>query len=162
MSSSTTFTFVDNNMEKSSFSIGIADLNAISYTAVADDVDRLAEALQLLTLGEYSSWTMVADTETYNPTRPTSPYANREAGVVVGMVSTTSGGRTRVTIPAPDLTKFPFAALGVGRVEAPFTGLHADLQAFITQLEATAAYVPSDGNVETVTVSYLEHVGRNL
>jgi len=153
---------LDNNMERSAFSVGIASLNPISYAATKINVDDLVTTLAAVTLGHVATLTVTDEVRKIDETRPSDPYANRENGVVFGMVSANTGSKMRATLPAPDLSLFPFAARGVGRVDAPFTGLSTELQAFIDKLEDTAAYIDNSGGVETVTVSYIEYVGRNL
>lgn len=160
--SKVTFVLYDNNLEKASFGVDLPSLNAISYVATKALVDDLQTALADISLGVLGSRTVTDSVETYEVTRSIDPACNREAGVVFYMTSGTTSQKMRVTLPAPDLTKFPFATLGVGSVTAPFTGLHADLSAFITAIENAAVYTQDDGGVETVAVYKIEHVGRNL
>jgi len=154
---------IDNDNESSKFALSIPQLDAAGYVATMANVDAIVTALGAVTLGAIKAETVTATTVTHDPSRPTDPYANRETGVIFYMVSDTTGQKMRVTLPAPNLSLFPFSTLGVGRVQTPWpVALSAGVQALIDAIEAGAVYEQDDGGVETVTVYAMEHVGRNL
>lgn len=154
---------LDNDNEASKFSLPIPVLDGASYAGVMAGVNAIVNAVEALTLGEIKSEVVTASVTTHDPNRPTNPYANREAGVIFYMSSNTTGQKVRVTLPAPDLTLFPFSTVGKGKVELPWpVTLSTEVLALISAIEGGAVYQQDDGGVETVTVYALEHVGRNL
>lgn len=160
-------TFVDGDMERCSFGVPIPVLDAASITDVTNDVEALRDAVNALSLANETTYTIVASKESTPPVRPTDAYANREAAVVFTCISNTTGSRVSFSLPAPNLAMFPFANLGKGKVYV-YTDVvslptnYPQLYNMIVAIEAVVVYQQDDGGIETVTVSTIEHVGRNL
>lgn len=160
MASTLTMTFVDNSAERSAFAVPIADIDATNHDTQMAAVAALQGDVELCSLAPLAKRTVTHSSVDYPFTVPTNAYANRETAVVFTMVGDTEpSNKVRVSLPAPDLDKFPFIAAQSDIVNAPFSGLHADLASLIVELENTVKH-PVTG--EDMSVSRLEKIGRNL
>ena len=89
--------------------------------------------------------------------RSTEVYAHRETAVRFVMVDA-AGNQVVASLPAPDLSKFPFATIGQDTTPVPYAGQHADVTLMVAELEAEAVH-PITG--DALTVIRLDFVGRN-
>lgn len=152
--------YIDNSKERSTFAVPIAAITAVNHDTQVAAVAALQADADLCTLGAPSKLSIVHSDVDYVYTVPTDVNANREVGVTFTLQGATNPkNKVRVTLPAPDLAKFPFVTAQSDIVEAPFSGLHADLSGLVTELENIVVHPVTE---EAMTVQRMEKVGRNL
>lgn len=153
-------TYIDNSKERTSFSVPIAEITAANHDTQVAAVAALQADIDLLTLAAPAKKSITHSDVDYVYTVPTDEYANREAGVMFTLQGAVNPkNKVRVTLGAPDLSKFPFVTAQSDIVEVPFGTIHADLSGAITELENVVVH-PISG--EAMTVQRMEKVGRNL
>lgn len=153
-------TYIDNSKERTTFSVPVPEIDALNHDTEITLIGNLQTAMDALTLGAPAKRSIVHSDVDYVYTVPTDVNANREVGVMFTLQGTSEPkNKVRATIGAPDLADFPFVAAQSDIVEAPFSGLSADLTAAIAAMEAVIVH-PVSG--ETMTVQRMEKIGRNL
>ncbi len=159
-SSSATITTIDNSKERSGFGFPVAAITAANHDAQYTAIGVVQTAVAAMTLAAVASRNVTQENVQFPYVVPSDVYANRESGVTFTLEgTTTSKNRVRVTLPAPDLSKFPFVALQDDIAQIPFAGLHADLIYLISALEAAVVHPVSN---EAMIVVRMEKIGRNL
>lgn len=157
MSTRITLGLADNNNEVGQFAYNVPNavdgpgfVNAAGSRA---DMSIIAAALSLGVL----QTTNIGVNTVLTRDRSTETYAHRETAVRFVMVNA-AGNQTVASLPAPDLSKFPFAAVGQDTIPVPYAGVHADVQLMIDALERDAVHPITE---DSLTVIRLDFVGRN-
>lgn len=157
MTTKVTFGIKDNSNEIGYFSVSVPNVTDGAGFDVAKNAEGdLALYVAALSLGVINTQNIGVN-DVLSKDRATDPYALRETAVTFTMTDS-ENNLVKASLPAPDLTKFPFAALGQDTTPVPYTGVHADVDIFIQTLEAEAVH-PITGNA--LTVIRLDLVGRS-
>lgn len=152
-----TFGIADNNNEIGSFAYNVENAtDGASFEAAADARADMSLVIAALSLGVLQT-TNIGVNDVLTRDRSTETYAVREVAVRFVMVDA-DGNQVVSSLPAPDLSKFPFNAIGQDSTPVPYTGMHSDVGLMISALEADAIH-PITGNA--LTVIRLDFVGRN-
>jgi len=151
------FGIKDNSNEMGSFSVAVAHVtDGTGFDAAKNAQGDFALAIAALSLGVINTQNIGAN-DTLSKDRATDPYANRESAVTFTMQDA-GGNLAKASIPAPDLTKFPFADLGQDTTPVPYVGTDAAVQVMIDAIEADAVH-PITG--DALTVIRMDFVGRS-
>lgn len=160
MTSNVNLTFVGFDGKRTTFSVPVAQITAANHDAVAIQAADIQTEIEDLTLGALAKRTVTHSNLDYVYTLPTNPYATRDTSVQFTLSGAVEpSNKVRVSLGAPDLSKFPFVALQSEVANAPFSNLHADLTAAITVLEGAVLHPATE---EAMTVTKMELIGRNL
>jgi len=157
MTSRVNIGMIDGSNEPFSFGVTVADITGANYGALETSVGVLQTDLEALSYGERKTST-ISETTRQSVTPSTDPGANREIAVRF-LMQDNGGNKSVVSVGAPILDVFPFAALNTDYVAVPNAEIGAEVGALITWLDQTAKH-PINGN--QLTVYAIEKVGRNL
>lgn len=158
--SSLNLNYIGYDKKTSDFGVPIAAITAVNHDGQVTIADNIQSAADVCTEMAPNSRSMKHSDVTYVATIPADESATRKRGVTLTLRGDTNPkNKVRVTLPGADMSKFPFEAAQSDVVEAPFSGLHIDLTALITALDAGVVHPVSE---ESMSVYRLEHVGRNL
>jgi len=148
-------TIVDRNGEKSTHTITGVALTAANFDAQVGLVGTYRTALENMILGEIDRQSINVPTD-YNPTLPTSGFAQRELKLLVRYQSTVSGKIYTLEVATPDLANLTF--LGASDfIDLDDAGI-GDAWRDAFEGYARAPDVPT----ESVTVLSAQVVGRNI
>jgi hypothetical protein len=148
-------TIVDRSNEKATHTLTGVALTAANFDAQIGLVGTYRTALEGIVLGEMFAQSINIRTE-YNPTLPTSGFAQRELKLLVRYQSDVSGKIYTIEVPTPDLANLTY--LG----ESDFIDL-ADAGIMATWVSAFEGYAKApDVPTEAVTVLSAEVIGRNI
>lgn len=154
-----TLTMNDAKSQQCSFTLPMTQMTAANHDTLITNASLVADlVLAVSAAAETGNAMNHSVTKNAAYTRPTSGYANRENAVIVSLLGDTSGKTYSVSIPAPDMDKWPFNVDGKEIYDAPFSGLHVDVQLVIDALNAHFR----GNDEETATVTRFRFVGRNL
>ena len=152
-----TFGIADNNNEIGSFAYNVENAtDGPSFETAVDARGDMSILIAALSLGVLQT-TNIGVNDVYTRDRSTETYAVREVAVRFVMVDN-DGNQVVSSLPAPDLSKFPFAAIGQDTTPVPYAGMDADVGLMIAALERDAIHPITGGNL---TVIRLDFVGRN-
>ncbi len=100
------YVYRDRSKEISSFELSFADIAAGggNFDTVKAAIDALGAAIQAITVCVAASENLKQETDTPDPSIPTSYYAQRESGMRVFYADDVTGKTYHFTIPAPDKT----------------------------------------------------------
>lgn len=145
------FTIMDYNREKSSFTYNVGEVTAVTLPSILSGNTDLEEALQAIIEGVISRRQLdVFDNAEQSPTPPTEKYAQRETKWLVRFRDVTTNKLYRSEIPTAKLS------LLTANEDTLDLSAGAGL-AFKTAFEAHARSVDNN-NVVIISV---QHVGRN-
>ena len=157
MATRLTFGIADNNNELGMLAFNVAD--AVDGTWFEEALTwrgDMSLIISSLSLGVLQT-TNVGVNTVLTRDRSTETYAHRETAVRFVMVDA-DGNQVVASLPAPDLAKFPFAAIGQDTTPVPYSGQHADVSLMVGKLEDAAVHPITGG---ALTVIRLDFVGRN-
>lgn len=144
----------DYSKEFSSTKIYNAAVTALNIAAYLTSIGTLRTAIEGITLGTMANEQWIGDNTLLSSLPPTNEFAHREIKWKVVYIGNTSGKQFTLTIPCAD----PVGMLLEG---TDFMDMSQTAPAaFKTAFEAFARSPENDA--ETVTISYVEFVGRNL
>jgi len=157
MTTKVTLGLKDNSSEMGYFSVAVADVtDGTTFDSAKNVQGDLALYVAALSLGVLNTQNIGVN-DVLSKDRATDAYANRESAVTFTMTDS-DNNLVKASIPAPDLSKFPFADLGQDTTPVPYAGMHTDVDIFIQTLEAGAVH-PITGNA--LTVIRMDFVGRS-
>jgi len=151
----TTWTFLDNSGEKSNVRVFNGEITNLTIAAYVTGWMALEAALEDITLGTVHQRVVNASQTVLSQTLPASTDAQRENKWLVTYQGDTSLKLFRFEIPTADLSS---THLYPNQDEADLTD--ADMAAFVSAFEAIGR--SPDDEDETVTVTSIRHVGRNI
>lgn len=155
------FTFQDRSREKSVVTVPFHQPDGITFNYVEDmeaGQAALIAALNGVSLANMLRASATSGQEAPNTDVPTSPYANREAGLRIFMVGADTGARVNITVPAPDLANLTF----VGQTDEILLADGGIMAALVAALEEHYYINSADWqSFEGITVESAWVVGRN-
>lgn len=149
------FQLLDYSDERSTTTIHVGAITAVSIAGFLTDFGALKTAIEGITLGVVSQESWVGDRTALSNTPPADAEAQREKKWLVRYTGDTSGKVYTLEIAT--------AELGGGHLlpMSDFADLtETDMAAFVTAFEAIAR--TPDDDTETVTVQSIQFVGRSL
>lgn len=154
-------TYIDNSKEKSSFQFAVEQITSLNRDNVTAGIATIQSAADAMTLGAPSNFNITDTNIEYPYTVPNDEAANREMAVEFTMQDVVNPkNKTRVSLPAPNLSLFPFVEAQSDVVEFPYAGtISTELQTLINALEDEVVHPISE---QSVTVIRIKRVGRNL
>lgn len=158
MTSSVSITFEDFSGERSTPTIRTRPIEAIPADPTA--LTNLAGDFADLSLCQWEKTKIVfSDVETIGEPEPTDPDAQRESVVqfhweTVGALPKLKG---YVSLPGPDMSKFPFVAGGGDTISPPFNVAFVNLNQFVTNFNDNAR----DVNDNAVAIVRLVRTGSS-
>jgi len=153
----TVTTFRDIDGEESTFQLPNGAITAVSIAGFLSDYGALKTALDALTLGVLARDQWVGDKTDISEALPVSNFAQRELKLKFTMIGDSGSPAFYRTLPCPDLALITII---------PDTGGTVDITAG-TALPAAVAAIEQigrhpDDDTETITVTRVEVVGRNI
>jgi len=152
MASRAIWRFRDYDSENSSFAVEGVDLTAANIVAQQALIAALQAATIAVTIGVLFEETVIASRDDVNTGVPASPFAQRETKWLVTYIDDVTGDTHQAEIPTADLSNL------VVNGQLMDTSPGSQGEDFVTAFEA---FVRGEG-VNTVTVTNIRHVGRNL
>lgn len=147
------FTLLDYSNERSSTTVNVGAITAVSIIGFLTDFGALRTAIEGITLGVVAQEAWVGDRTVLSNTPPTDPEAQREKKWLVRYVGDTSGKVYQLEIPTAELAGGHLLPM------SDFADLtETDMAAFVTAFEDIAR--TPDDDTETVTVQSIQYVGR--
>jgi hypothetical protein len=153
----TVTTFRDWGGELSGVKVYNGAITGASIAGFLTEYGALKTALQGITLGTLAKDQWVGDATDISSADAATPIAQRETKLLVTYVGNTSQKKFTLTVPTFDLDGNP---PGQGEGDSIALDVSAAMIAFIGAFEQIARSPDSD--TETVTVTRLRHVGRNI
>jgi len=150
-----TYTLIDASNEKSTVTLNSVATTSANYDAQLTAYSTLRTAINGIVLGEPNKYQYVAVDFTVGNEPASDPFAQREMKWLVSYVGDSSGKLYQLERPTADLGNgnlIPSSDLA----DLTSTGMAA----FVTAFEAFAR--APDNLAETVTVTQIRFVGRNL
>lgn len=157
MASRVTIGLVDGMNESFSFGVTVNTIVGAGWPTLETAVSELEGFLEDVSYGAKKTRT-ISDTDKYMPVLPTADGAHRESAVKFYM-QTDDGFKSSVSVGAPILSVFPFAALNKDYVSVPYASVSTEVAALINWLEITARHPIL---LTSMTVYAIEFIGRNL
>jgi len=148
------FQLLDYSDERSSTSIHVGDITAVSLPGFLTEFGALRTAIEGITLGVVSKESWVGDDTTLSNTPPSDPNAQREVKWLVRYTGDTTDKLYSLEIATAELAGGHLLA-GSDMADLAET----DMAAFVTAFEDIAR--TPDDDTETVTVQSIQFVGRN-
>lgn len=153
----TVTTFRDIDGELSTFQLNNGAITSTSIAGFLADYGNLKNALEALSLAVLAKDQWVGDRTVIDDSLPTNNFAQRELKLKFTMIGDNGGAPFYRTLPAPDLSLITIIPNSGGAVDLT---AGTELPAVITAIEAIGRHPDSDQ--ETVTVTRVEVVGRNI
>jgi len=157
MTSRVNIGMIDGSNEQFNFGVTVTTIVGAGWPGLETAVSDLVGFLADVSYGAVKTRT-ISDTEKSLAITPTAVGANRETAVKFYM-QTDDGFKSSVSVAAPILTTFPFAALNTDYVTVPYASVSTEVAALINWLELNAKH-PILG--AGMTVYAIELIGRNL
>lgn len=157
MTSRVNITITDVHNQTSPVNLPLAEVvDGTAFTAALDAQGDLEVAVDALSLGVIKS-SSINVLEKISTARPSDDDARRESAVRFIAVDT-GGNQVSVSLPCPDFSQFPFAAIGSDTTPVPYTGVTAGVTGMINAIEQHGKHPISGG---ALTVIRLDSIGRN-
>jgi hypothetical protein len=151
-----TFGIADNSNERGVFSVPTADATAGNYATLQALQGDLAVHIADLSLGVLQTQS-INSPQTLSNQKADDVWANRELAVRF-VFADANGNQATVSLPAPDLARFPFNDMGSDVVNWPYPTPYNGVTSFVITMESDMKH-PTLGTA--VTLQRLELVGRN-
>lgn len=149
------FQLLDKTGEKSTFSIPMGAITAVSLPGFLTEFGVLRDAIDAITLGNISKESWIGDDTKLTSIRPTDNFAQREMGLRIYMVGNNGGDEFHRTLATADLAQTKPADEG-DTIALDTPQAVVDLVAAIEQIGRHP-----DDDQETITVTKIRIVGRN-
>jgi hypothetical protein len=156
MTTNLVFGIADNSNERGVLSIPVATATPGNYATIQGLQGDIALNIAALSLGVLQTQT-ISTPQTLSRDKADDVWANRELAVRF-VLADASLNQASVSLPAPDLAKFPFNDMGSDVVNWPYPDPDTDVTAFVINLEGDMRH-PISG--AAVTLVRIELVGRN-
>lgn len=153
----TVTTFRDIDGELSTFQLHNGAITGASIAGFLSEYGALKTALDALTLGVLAKDQWVGDRTIISDALPASNFAQRELKLKFTMVGDSGGEAFYRTLPCPDLSLITIIPNSGGAVDLT---AGVELPAAIAAIEQLGRHPDSD--TETITVTRVEVVGRNI
>jgi hypothetical protein len=148
------FTQLDFSEEKASTKIYNGAITSTSIAGFITEFGQMRDTIAAITLGTMTQEQWVGDITTLSQIAPTNEFSQRETKWKVNYVGDTSNKKFFVTLPCAD----PVGRMIAGTDKADLT--ETAMAAFVTRFNSFARTPDSD--LETVTITSIQLVGRNL
>lgn len=153
----TVTTFRDRDGEESTFQLPNQAITAGNIAAFLTDYGGLKTALDALVLGVLAKDQWVGDRTIIDTSTPSDNFAQREIKLKFTMIGDSGGQEFHRTLPTPDLALVTILPDTGGAIDM---GAGTELPAAISAIELLGRH--PDDQTETITVTRVEMVGRNL
>lgn len=153
----TVTTFRDKDGEESTFQLPNQAITTGNIVAFLADYGQLKVDLDALTLGVLAKDQWVGDRTIISTAVPSANFAQREIKLKFTMIGDSGGPEFHRTLPTPDLDLVTIIPDTGGTIDIT---AGTELPAAISSIELLGRH--PDNSSETVTVTRVEMVGRNL
>jgi len=147
-------TYRDFSLEKSTHKINLSVITVGTIVGVLANIANYVAAVDAIVLGVAAQDAIIMDRTTLSGSAPTDPFAQRELKWLVHYHGDTTGKKYTLEIPTAD----PTGRLVTGTDLMDLT--ETDAATWKTAFEGIC--MSPDDDTETITIDYVELVGRNL